>query len=196
MRIFPDWIKTTLKEDKDFYRCIIDALDCHPNKEQVEVLSLVKFHHLDNNRDLRNELFGQFSNVLDELAVDEPDVSVNVRNKEAGSWWPIPKHGTTHNGQSHNERMAHRASKRLKMWSALVEASGYPVGEIDAMLAHTDTQVGQLRDRLFDVLNNEIKRLEQKHDEMLEIMADLSEANCDMQNRLRSLETRMLQSHR
>ena len=74
------------------------------------------------------------------------------------------------------------------MWSALVEVSGYPAGEIDTMLAHTETQVGQLRDKLFQELNDEIERLEQKHDEMLEIMADLSDENCDMQKRIRHLE--------
>ena len=192
MRIFPDWIKTTLKEDKEFYRCIIDALDSNPTNEQIEVLSLIKHHHLDKNRDLRNALFERFLTVLDELGAGFPLVSVNEKDQEAGSWWPIPKHGTTHNGQTHNERMAHRASKRQKMWAALVDASGFPPGEVDTILAHEDSQIGQIRDRILKELNDEIERLENRQDEMIEIMVELKDTNTIMQRQIETLEARVL----
>jgi len=162
MRLFPNWVKTTLKEDQEFYRALLQALDAGPDAHQTKILVQVKFHHLDKNRDLTRGLFDQFMVALDDLRVPQPSVSLNQTDPEAGSWYVIPGAGKLHDGKSATERLAQRQKQRHRRWSDLVEASEHTVGEIDMLLAPEETPLGEMADAIADEMVELERRLEQK----------------------------------
>lgn len=173
MRIFPNFIKTTLKEDRDYYRALLDALNAGPTQNQWRILSLVKHHHLDHNRDLTSELYHSFLNALSDLDVVPPSVQINAHNKEAGSWYPIPGRGKLHKGKTHDQCLATRSTARRQRWDQLVEASGYAAGELDILLAIEDTQIAELRQTVIEVTNDLEQKVESK-------LRDLEAVFCEM----------------
>ncbi|MEM9156511.1 MAG: hypothetical protein AAGB13_15990 [Cyanobacteria bacterium P01_F01_bin.33] len=166
MRVFPAWIKTTLKEDKEIYRSLLAALVAGPSEEHTAVLSQVKYHHLDHNRDLRADLFASFKLVLDELGVARPACKINANDPETGSWYQIPGEGKTVKGKSQNERLALRKSKRSKYWGNLVEASEFNVGELDLLLARPDTAIEEMRATILDEITRVEQHLQKQIDEL------------------------------
>lgn len=154
MRLFTLYTKTTLKEDKEIYRAVVDAADKGPNDHQQRILSLVTFHHLDHNRDLTTDLYHSLISVLDDLGVRSPTVTINDRNPEMGSWYPIPALGKFHKGQGHHERLAARAARRHTMWSQTVEVSAFSSGELKLLLAQPETHMGEMRDTFITEVND------------------------------------------
>jgi hypothetical protein len=160
MRLFPSWVKTTLKEDKEYYRAIIDAMMAGPNETQRRILSMVKHHHLDGNRDLTTDLYESFMIVLDDLQVERPARKLNSRNLEAGSWYEIPGIGKHVRGQNKTQRLASRNLARQKCWKKLVEASDFTCGELDVLLAAEGTKMDEVTATFLE----EIERVETSHE--------------------------------
>lgn len=175
MRIFPNFIKTTLKEDREFYRALLDAFDSGPSQNQLRILSLVKHHHLDHNRDLTSELYHSLLNALADLDVGPPSVQINAHNKEMGSWYHIPGRGKLHKGKTHDQCLAMRGTSRRKMWDKLVEASGYTAGELDILLAIEDTQIAELRQTVIEVTNDLERKVEIKLGQLESVFCEMLE---------------------
>lgn len=166
MRVFPNFIKTTLKEDQDFYRALVEAAEAGPSSDQVKVLSLVKFHHLDHNRDLTTDLYNSFLVVLDELGVHKPIAKINEYDQEAGSWYVIPGVAKNHKGQSQAERLARRSASRKAKWQQVVEASQFTVGALDLLLTEPTTVLGEIRDTMIAEINSLELKCERQVDQL------------------------------
>lgn len=164
MRVFPNFVKTTLREDREFYRAVVDAAEAGPDENQTRVLSLIKDNHLDHNRDLTTDLYHSFLVILDDLRVPPPSVKLNDRNLEMGSWFVIPGLGKTHDGKSQKERLARRRDVRQKYWAEVVESSSFTKGELDLLLANASSELGQMRDEVIEQIND----LEQTFDDRFE----------------------------
>lgn len=160
MRIFTLYTKTTLKEDKEFYRAVIEAAQKGPNDHQTSILSQVVFHHLDHNRDLTTDLYYAFIGVLEDLDTRPPEVTINDYNPEMGSWYPIPAQGKLHKGQGHQQRMAARAAKRKAMWSQIVDLSPFSLGELKLLLAAPETQMDEMRHTVISEINDVDARID------------------------------------
>lgn len=166
MRVFPNWIKTTLKEDKEFYRAVVEAAEAGPDDDQRQVLALVKQHHLDGNRDLTRELYNSFLNVLEELLVERPSRKLNTQNLEAGSWYAIPGMGKLVQGQNKSQRLASRKRARQKRWQEVVDGSDYSPGELDALLAADGSKLDGLTRAFLEELVNVETNLQKQIDEL------------------------------
>lgn len=162
MRLFENWVKTTLKEDREIYRALFDALLKGPSPRQQRVLSLVKLHHLNGNRDLTRELYDSFLELLAELEVRRPTVTTSRSDPEQGSWYPIPGVGKRHRGKTKTECLAPRRAKRAKFWEAEATKSGYDIGELELILAEEDSIVGQMINTIVDELNDVEATLENR----------------------------------
>lgn len=145
MRIYPEWVKTTQKEDGEIYRALVDATLADPSPQQLRVMAEVKHHHLDHNRDLTSALYNSFLTVLEELGVEIPVVKLNRRDLEAGSWYIIPGPGKLQGGKNKEQRLAMRLSKRQKLFLFYSEAAGYTPGELDLYLATEESTMGKIR---------------------------------------------------
>ena len=174
MRVFPTWIKTTLKEDQEIYRSLLDALQAGPSEDQIAILSQVKFHHLDHNRDLKADLFASFRLVLGELDVALPACKINANDPETGRWYQIPGEGKLIKGKSKRERLSLRKSKRKKFWDNLVRASDFSVGEIDLLLARPDTAIEEMRSTILEEITRVELHLQQQLDEIKQKLSCLS----------------------
>jgi len=175
MRIFPEWTKTTLREDKEIYRALLEAVQSSPSDEQIGVLTLVKQHHLDGNRDLTRDLYESFKRVLSELNVDHPAVAINHRNPEAGSWYQIPGHGKLVQGVDQKSRLASRQAARRKRWENLVDACPFSGGELDLFLAPADSRLDEIQTVFSDEINRVTNNLQEQIDDLNEIVCSLVE---------------------
>lgn len=181
MRLFALYTKTTLKEDKEIYRAVVDAANKGPNDYQNRILSQVVHHHLDHNRDLTTDLYYTFISVLEDLDVKPPTVAINDHNPEMGSWYAIPAQGKFHKGQGHQERLAARDAKRHVMWSQVVEVSPFASGELKLLLAPPETEMGEMR----ELVISEINDVDAKLDALSKSFNDKIEA---LHNRIAVLE--------
>ena len=159
MREYPDWIKTTLKEDREISRAMMDALVSNPDIDQLAALAAVKFHYLDKNRDLMSKPYYRFLQVLDQLGVDPPKMNVYKRDPESGTWYEIPRAGQTRGGKSKAERLEKRAAWRLKVWNVELARHDLNKTNVDILLAQPDTQIGALRDDLLGEMQEMESRL-------------------------------------
>ncbi|WP_107497090.1 hypothetical protein [Thalassobius sp. I31.1] len=181
MRIFALYTKTTLKEDKEIYRAVVDAANKGPNDHQNRILSQVVHHHLEHNRDLTTDLYYAFVAVLEDLDVKPPSVAINDHNAEAGSWYAIPALGKFHKGQGHQERMAARAAKRQSIWSQIIELSPFTSGELKLLLAPPETEMGEMR----ELVISEVNDVDDKIDALTKAFNQKIEA---LNNRIEALE--------
>ncbi len=87
MRIYPNFVKTTQKEDSEFYRALIQATLVDLSRDQLGVLAQVKHHHFDRNRDLTNALYHSFLDVLNDLGIERPKpiLTQTIQRQEAGT---------------------------------------------------------------------------------------------------------------
>lgn len=154
MRQFERYIKTTLKEDKECFRALVQAMEAGPDDQHLRVLVTVKKYLLDRNGELTTELYQSFLALLRDLDVTLPTMQINRRDPEAGSWYPIPSRGSYHKGQSHEERLAHRSDARHKRWKSVVEGSSFTEAELEVLLAGHDTQLAEIREVVIKEVND------------------------------------------
>ena len=154
MRQFERYIKTTLKEDKECFRALVQAMEAGPDDHHLRVLATVKKYLLDRNGELTMELYQSFLALLRDLDVTLPTMQINRRDPEAGSWYPIPSRGSYHKGQSHEERLAHRSDARHKRWNSVVEGSSFTEAELEVLLAGHDTQLAEIREVVIKEVND------------------------------------------
>ncbi len=193
LRKYPDWIKTTLKEDAEILGALATAITQSPNRSQIEVLSSVKQHHLDGNRDLREFLWEQFLGVLETLNVRRPNMKGNSRDPEHGSWYPIPALGKRYRGQDAQARLANRKAKRQHFWMKAVSDLGLDLGEVDLLLEPEDSTLGRFRDEIVTRLDKTDRTNQQWRDEVEEALCEVYQDSIAMIEHLRA-EIEQLQS--
>jgi len=193
LRKYPDWIKTTLKEDAEILGAIAAAITQSPNRSQIEVLSSVKQHHLDGNRDLRTFLWEQFLGVLEDLNIPRPTMKGNSRDPEQGSWYNIPALGKQYRGRNAQARLANRKTKRQHFWIKAVSDLGLDHGEVDLLLEPEDSKLGRFRDEIVTRLDKTDRTNQQWRDEVEEALCEVYQDSIAMIKNLRA-EIEQLQS--
>ncbi len=193
MRKYPDWLKTTLKEDAEILGALAATITKSPNRSQIEVLSSVKQHHLDGNRDLRDFLWEQFLGVLEDLNIPRPTMKGNSRDPEQGSWYPIPALGKQYRGQNAQARLANRKAKRQHFWMKAVTDLGLDLGEVDLLLEPEDSTLGRFRDEIVTRLDKTDLTNQQWRDEVEEALCEVNQDSIAMIKNLRA-EIKQLQN--
>lgn len=166
MRIYNEWIKTTLKEDKEILRTMVDCLLADPNPEQTKVLAAVKKYMIDQSVDLMVPLYEQLLVICTELNVEPPVRQFDPENPTSASWYVIPAIGSLHAGYDQQQRLQKRKAKRERDWTAFVAAAGFTHGEVDVLLANEDTKLGEVRASFLHEINRSTRLLKSEMDNM------------------------------
>lgn len=119
MRIKNGYVKTTLKEDKLEIYAFAEAVSKYQsgisNDYRRRYLSIFKKNKIDRNLELFDYMHEKFLSVLKDHNIQIPNYNI-AKNIEDGSWYPIPIEGKLKNGESREERLEKRRSRRIQHW--------------------------------------------------------------------------------
>lgn len=171
MRVYPGWIKTTLKEDKNIIHCLVEAYANSPTDKQRRVLAQVKLNLLDRNNDLMAHLWHQFLATLDELGVERPVVNLNSSYPEKGTYYVISGRGKNGKGKLREEARVKRSQHRTRQWQSAISSAGIDFSEIEVALAEDDSAVGRFRDEVL----SEIEGYERENQRLTDRISEIED---------------------
>lgn len=163
MRIWERKVLTTLSEDEDIFRAIIDAIGKYPSEVQLRLLGRVKHQMLNLNNDLVRGLYEDFIRTIDALDVSHP-FETHQDDPRTGSRYQIPAAGNTHGKtpgkMTREERLSVRSMSRKEQWDLQARLAGYTVEQLDLLLAVPDSVIGNIRDEFLEIVDaQEVKHL-------------------------------------
>lgn len=158
MRIFPDKVLTTQKEDALIYRNVMQAFDLKPSDDQMKLLAKIKYYHLDLNMDLLRQVYDNFIILLNKLNIDH-GLTEKQDSPRDGDRYMIPAHDRTVGPRKYTreQRLALRNRSRQKFWSRAVEQFGYTVERMEQELASDHSIMGKTLEPISEIIDESHK---------------------------------------